>query len=222
MKNIAINPVREGSKRLPQKNVHLLGGSPLSARSILDAKKFPDLVHAVYISTDDPQIKNIALPYGTKVIDRPIQISGDHEPKFTALKPIFASRENPVDWVSLMQSTNPMRPQGLLSRAFQSMQGRGAASLLPATRIYQKFDKIVNDVFVPSNCAGRCSQDLEPLYFENRLLYIIASDLVLQDRIMGTKAFPMVVNHPFASVDIDVWEDLVYANYLYKLSNITE
>jgi N-acylneuraminate cytidylyltransferase len=60
------------------------------------------------------------------------------------------------------------------------------------------------------------------LYFENGLLYIIASHLVLEEKIMGAKPFPLVVNHPFASVDIDVLEDLVYAKYLYELSNSQE
>jgi CMP-N-acetylneuraminic acid synthetase len=223
MKNITIIPARGGSKRLPQKNVQLLGGIPLIAQSILDAKEFPDFVHTVYVSTDYTQIKNIALTYGAKVIDRPIQISGDHEPTVSALKHVLESLENPVDWVFLMHPTNPIRPQGLLSEAFQSMQGRGADSLMTVARNHQKFGTIVNDVFVPFNyTVGQRSQDLQPLYFENGLLYIIASDLVLQERIMETKPFPMVVNHPFASVDIIVWEDLVYANYLYELSNIPE
>ncbi len=220
MNNIAIIPARGGSKRLPHKNVQLLGGIPLIAHSILEAKKFPDLVNEVYVSTDDFEIKNIALSYGAKVIDRPIQISGDNEPTVTALKHVLESIENPVDWVFLLQPTNPLRPQGLIPEAFQCLQSSHADSLMTVTRNHQKFGKIVNDVFVPFNYTlGQRSQDLEPLYFENGLLYIIASQLVLQQKIMGTKPFPMVVNHPFASVDIDLAEDLVYAQNLYELSN---
>lgn len=219
MNNIAIIPARGGSKRLPHKNVQLLGGIPLIAHSILEAKKYT-FIHEVYVSTDDAQIKNIALSYGAKVIDRPMHISGDQEPTITALKHVLDSLESSVDWVFLLQPTNPLRPQGLISEAFQCMQSRDADSLITVTRNHQKFGKIVNDVFVPFNYTiGQRSQDLEPLYFENGLLYIIASHLVLQEKIMGTKPFPMVVNHPYASVDIDVAEDLVYAQYLYELSN---
>lgn len=223
MNNIAIIPARGGSKRFPRKNVQLLGGIPLIAHSILEAKKFLGLINEVYVSTDDAEIKNIALSYGAKVIDRPIQLSGDNEPTVTAMKHVLESLENPVDWVFLLQPTNPLRPQGLISDAFQCMQNSDADSLMTVTRNHQKFGRIVNDVFVPFNYTlGQRSQDLEPLYFENGLLYIIASHLVLEEKIMGAKPFPLVVNHPFASVDIDVLEDLVHAKYLYELSNSQE
>jgi N-acylneuraminate cytidylyltransferase len=63
MNNIAIIPARGGSKRFPRKNVQLLGGIPLIAHSILEAKKFLGLINEVYVSTDDAEIKNIALGY---------------------------------------------------------------------------------------------------------------------------------------------------------------
>jgi N-acylneuraminate cytidylyltransferase len=44
MKNIAIIPARSGSKRLPNKNIMLLGGIPLMVHSILEAKKYPKII----------------------------------------------------------------------------------------------------------------------------------------------------------------------------------
>ena len=60
MKTIAIIPARGGSKRLPKKNIKLLGGIPLIAHSILYAKEH-DFIDAVYVSTDNVAIKEIAL-----------------------------------------------------------------------------------------------------------------------------------------------------------------
>jgi len=86
---------------------------------------------------------------------------------------------------------------------------------MSVSRNYQKFGKIVNNKFEPFNYKiGQRSQDLEPLYFENGLLYITKASLILEDKILGKNNFPFVVNHPFANVDIDTKEDFEYAEYL--------
>lgn len=57
MKTIAIIPARGGSKRLPGKNLMSLGGLPLIAHSILYAKANSNFIDAVFVSTDDSEIK---------------------------------------------------------------------------------------------------------------------------------------------------------------------
>ncbi len=88
MKTIAIIPARGNSKRLPNKNIKLLGGIPLLVHSINYAKQH-DFIDAIYVSTDDQDIKEIALQYGALVIDRPKELSGDLEPTVSALKTCF-------------------------------------------------------------------------------------------------------------------------------------
>ena len=61
---------RGGSKGLPRKNVLRLGEHPLIAHSILRAKSIPE-ISKVFVSTDDTEIKTVALEYGAEVIDRP-------------------------------------------------------------------------------------------------------------------------------------------------------
>ena len=85
-KTIAIIPARGGSKRLPGKNILPLGGMPLLAHSIIYAKSNSDIIDEVFVSTDDEQIKEVALAYGAKVIDRPQSISGDLEPTISSLQ----------------------------------------------------------------------------------------------------------------------------------------
>lgn len=216
MKNIAIIPARGGSKRLPNKNILLLGDIPLIAHSILMAKKCSSIINEVYVSTDDDEIRNIALSFGAKVIDRPIHLSGDTEPTVTALKNVLENIDFSVENVFLLQPTNPLRPESLVEDAFHIFQDNNADSLMTVTRNHQKFGKIVNNKFLPFNYKiGQRSQDLEPLFFENGLLYIIKAELILQEKIIGDNHFPMIINHLFANVDIDTQEDFDYANYLY-------
>ena len=216
MKNIAIIPARGGSKRLPNKNSLLLDGIPLIAHSIIYALNNNTIIDAVFVSTDDEKIKEIALKYGVKVIDRPKELSGDLEPTVSALKHCLESIDNAsIENVILLQPTNPLRPENLLREAYQVYNENRYDSLFTVTRNNQKFGKIENNKFVPFNYEiGQRSQDLEPIYFENGLLYISKAKIIFQDRIITNNAFPYEMNHVFSNVDIDTQEDFDYAEYL--------
>ncbi|KRB58209.1 cytidylyltransferase domain-containing protein [Flavobacterium sp. Root186] len=217
MKTIAIIPARGGSKRIPEKNIQLLGELPLIAHSILYAQENSDIIEDIYVSTDDAEIKKIALQFGAKVIDRPISISGDMEPTVSALKHVLESIDSDVENVVLLQATNPLRPQNLLKEVFEKYQNDNLESIFTVSRNHQKFGKIVNNKFQPFNYTiGQRSQDLEPLFFENGLLYISKASLILKDIIISENAFPFEVNHIFAQIDIDTPDDLDYARYLYQ------
>ncbi len=214
MKTIAIIPARGGSKRLPGKNIKLLGGIPLLAHSILYAKEH-DFIDAVYVSTDDVAIKEAALQSCAIVIDRPQSLSGDLEPTVSALKHVLESIDELVDNVILLQATNPLRPQNLLQEAFTIFQEQQFDSLFTVSRSHHKLGKIENHKYIPYNYeVGQRSQDLEPLYYENGLLYITKAPVILNNEIITKDAFPLEVNHPFANVDIDTQEDFDYAEYL--------
>ena len=216
MKNIAIIPARGGSKRLPQKNIKLLDGFPLLSFSILFAQANSEIIDEIYVSTDDEDIKNIALKYGAKVIDRPKDLSGDLEPTVSALKHVLQIIDSEVDNVVLLQATNPIRPKNLLKEAFEIYQKENSNSLFTVSRNHKKFGKITDQKFIPYNYKiGQRSQDIEPLYFENGLLYITKASLILEDIIISEDAFPFEIDHIFASVDIDTQEDFDYAEYLY-------
>lgn len=216
MKNIAIIPARGGSKRLPQKNIKLLDGFPLLSFSILFAQANSEIIDEIYVSTDDENIKNIALDYGAKVIDRPESISGDFEPTVSALKHVLQSIDSDVENVILLQPTNPIRPENLLREAFEIYQKENSNSLFTVSRNHKKFGKITDQKFIPYNYKiGQRSQDIDPLYFENGLLYITKASLIIEDIIISEDAFPFEIDHIFANVDIDTQEDFDYAKYLY-------
>ena len=216
-KNIIVIPARGNSKRLPNKNTTLFGDIPLTAHSIQYAKVngFDNIV----VSTDDNAIKNIARSYGVKVIDRPSNLATDESPTIDTLKHVLINSDKKFETVILLQPTNPLRPKGLLKEAYQKFIERGYDSLFTVTRNYHKLGNICNEKFVPLNYKiGQRSQDLEPLYFENGLLYITKASLILEGKIVGENNYPFIVNHPYAKIDIDTKEDFEYAEYLLKRS----
>ena len=217
MKNIAIIPARSGSKRLPNKNILPFNGLPLFVHSILFAQKNSSIINDIVVSTDSDHIAELARKYGATVIKRPPELSGDLEPAVTALEHTLRNLENTYDHVILLQPTNPLRPENLLEEAYEAFLEHTPENLITVSRSYKKTGKIEGNRFVPVNYSpGQRSQDISPDYYENGLLYIIRSEIILQGKISGRAPFPFVVEHPYAEVDIDTEHDLKKAQWYLK------
>ncbi|MFC1822874.1 cytidylyltransferase domain-containing protein [Thermodesulfobacteriota bacterium] len=77
MKIVAIIHARGGSKRIPLKNIQMLGGKPLLAYPI-ELVKGDSKIDRVIVTTDNPKIEGTALTYGAEVpFKRPADISED-------------------------------------------------------------------------------------------------------------------------------------------------
>ena len=215
--NISIIPARGGSKRLPQKNVLQLLYKPLIEFSIDFAKQNLDIIDRIIVTTDNEEIKKIALKNKVQVIDRPREISGDKATTVSALKHVLETIHVNSGNVFLLQPTNPLRPKTLLKEAYNQFIEQDFDSLMTVTRNADKLGKIDNQKFIPFNYKmGQRSQDLEPLYFENGLLYITKSSFILDDVILAENNCPFIVNHPFAQVDIDSAEDFKLAEFILQ------
>ena len=215
--NIAIIPARGGSKRLPQKNVLHLIEKPLIEYSIDFAKQNLDIINRIIVTTDDEEVKKIALKNKVEVIDRPKEISGDNATTLSALKHVLQTINMKSGNVILLQPTNPLRPKTLLKEAYSQFVEQDFDSLMTVTRNSDKLGKINNQKFIPFNYKmGQRSQDLEPLYFENGLLYITKASFILDDVILAKNNCPFIVNHPFAQVDIDNAEDFKLAEFILQ------
>ncbi len=215
MNNVVIIPARGRSKRLPGKNLIALNGMPLIAHSIKYAISNQSIVQEVYVSTDDKDIKKIALQEGAKVIDRPDQLADDYTSTVAVLKHAAETLKTVPDTIILLQPTNPLRPKTLLSEAYKTYIDGKYESLMTVSTHRKKLGKIVEGSFSPYNYTmGQRSQDMDPLYFENGLLYITSTDLILKHQILGKYNCPYIVDHPYSKVDIDTIEDLKYAQFV--------
>ena len=218
---IAIIPARGGSKRLPNKNIRCLNQIPLIAYSIKYALKH-NFIDQVYVTTNCPEIKKVAISYGAQVIDRPEDLSGDFEPTVSALKHVLLTIQAPVKNVILLQATNPLRPENLLTDTFNTFINNNLESLFTVSRNENKLGKIQDNKFIPFNYEiGQRSQDLEPLYFENGLVYITQSSHIINNTIITNNAFPFIDNSIYGKVDIDYLEDFEYAEFVIQKQNYT-
>jgi N-acylneuraminate cytidylyltransferase len=191
--------------------------------SILYAKNNSSIIDEIVVSTDNEILKKIALENNIKVIDRPNNLSDDEATTISALKHALESLNETYDNVILLQATNPLRPKSLLQKAFKKYISGNYDSLMTVSRNDHKLGKIVNNKFTPLNYTiGQRSQDLEPLFYENGLLYITKASLILEEKIVGHKNFPFIVDHPYAKVDIDTAEDFKYAEFILENYNNNE
>ena len=69
---LAVIPARGGSKTVRRKNLAVVDGKPLLCH-IADALTG----YRVVVSTDDPEIRSVALTHGYEVVDRPDRLAGD-------------------------------------------------------------------------------------------------------------------------------------------------
>jgi CMP-N,N'-diacetyllegionaminic acid synthase len=90
--SICVIGARGGSKGLSNKNIKLLLGKPLLGWSIEQALSCPE-ISDVYVSTDSPDIANVAIEYGAKV---------------TSLRPDYLANDTAGKWDVWAQFVNEM------------------------------------------------------------------------------------------------------------------
>lgn len=132
---IALIPARGGSKGVPKKNVKLLAGFPLIAYSIA-AAKLSKKVDRVIVSTDCPEIAEIAKSFGADVpFLRPTELAQDFSPDIDAFKHACTwLRDNErgaedAFWLQL-RPTTPFRDPNLIDAAIDMLSQHPAATSL--------------------------------------------------------------------------------------------
>jgi len=211
---LAIIPARGGSKGLPRKNVRLLAGKPLLAHTITCARAARSVTRVV-VSTDDPEIAQVATEYGAEVVTRPAALSGDTATSESALLhalDVLQQREGYApELVVFLQCTTPLRRPADIDAAVERLRQAGADSLLTLVSTHRFLWRLEDGEPRPVNYDYRRRprrQDRAPEYFENGSFYIFRPWVLrqLNNRLGGKITF-----HPMeerSGVDIDSAEDL--------------
>ena len=215
-----IIPARANSKRLPGKNMKLLGQKPLIQYSI-DFALNNFSKNDIWVNSDDDKVIEFAKQEGIMTLLRPNTLATDHIATVDVLKfqvKYFQEQNIDCDAIILLQPTNPFREDDLLEDAILKFQESGRTSLATFSKNEKKLGKIEGNFFSPTNYTpGQRSQDLENLYFENGLLYITKVESILNNKIITDDVFPLICDKIESTVDIDYLEDFIFAEALLKL-----
>ncbi|MBI2589445.1 NTP transferase domain-containing protein [Candidatus Berkelbacteria bacterium] len=118
-KIVAVIPARIGSKRLPKKNIQVIGGLPLVAWAIKTAQA-TKLIDDVYVSTESDEVATIARQYGAKVLDRPEELAGDTIRMQDVARQVMTELAD-IDVLVLVGANTPGLPPETLDAAIQKL-----------------------------------------------------------------------------------------------------
>ena len=217
MRILAVVPARGGSKRLPGKNVRVLGGKPLIVWTIDVAKNNPDISN-ILVSTDDPVIGAVAETAGAFVPWlRPAALASDTATSVdVAIHALdwFEAEQGAVDALLLLQPTSPFRTRESVRRGIDLFKSRGMRPLVGVSpaRDHPVWTFRIRDgvlePFIKDQPSEQRSQDLPDAYVVNGCFYLIsAADLRARRSFLGPETAPLVIHSPQEALDIDTeWD----------------
>lgn len=131
---IAVIPARGGSKGVPGKNIRPLCGYPIIAYTIHVAKQCKN-IDRVIVSTDSPEIAEIASAYGAEIpFMRPSKLAGDTSPDrdfiIHALDWLREHENHEPELLVHLRPTTPLREAKLVDEAVQAIRNRVDATSL--------------------------------------------------------------------------------------------
>ncbi len=124
MRIVAIIPARGNSKRLPRKNIYPFFGRPLMQWAI-EACQASKHIQEIYVSTEDPEIKAVALGLGVRVIDRPMELAQDDVWTQKVLQHAVTEIEKdgtPLDIVARIQANSPQVEADKIDEAIEKLE----------------------------------------------------------------------------------------------------
>jgi CMP-N,N'-diacetyllegionaminic acid synthase len=132
---LGLIPARAGSKRVPGKNVRLLGGHPLLAHSIRSAVD-SGVFARVIVSTESEEVAAISRRYGAEVpFLRPVELARDTSPDIEWVRHVLLALDDAgegYDCFALLRPTSPFRQAATIRRAWGAFLADGSADSLRA------------------------------------------------------------------------------------------
>jgi CMP-N-acetylneuraminic acid synthetase len=209
----ALIPARGGSKRLPRKNVRLLGGRPLIAWTI-DAALESGVCSHVVVSTDDDEIAEAAIRAGASVPAlRPAALALDETPSIdVVVHELERALERGVQLsgLLLLQPTSPFRrAQSIRDAAalFARSDGRSVVSVSPLSE-HPSWCRAVDG----EGCLALLPEQPFELTQLNGLIYLASPECVMQRRSLYSEpTVALVIRDRVESIDIDTALDWAFA-----------
>jgi len=234
MSNTAFVPARSGSKRLPNKNVRMLGRKPLVVWTIEACVNAPE-VDEVIFSTDSEEywetVKSHVPSDKLTLDDRSQEEAGDKVKIFDYLKDsvdkIFGERTGRF---MLALPTMPLRTSSHVSEAF-AIADRLNKPVFSASEydfaVSFAFSKESDESWTPlfedspMVTGNTRSQDQVTAYHPNGALYIRDIDDLRRPELatLYENASPMIMD-PSESVDIDTEADFKLAEWVLKVYGV--
>jgi CMP-N,N'-diacetyllegionaminic acid synthase len=235
---VAFIPARQGSKRVPGKNIRVVNGHPMLAYTIAPAIE-SGVFDAVIVSTDSEEVAAIARHYGAEVpFLRPPQFATDTSPDIEWLEYTLKELQRQGrtwDAFSLLRPTSPFRTAATIRRAWARFAGQqGVDSLRAVEKCAQHPGKmwvVRGDRMFPLLPFGLAApkpngeggeqpwhstpyQALPPVYVQNASLEIAWTRVVFERRTIAGDVLVPFLTEGYEGFDINDPTDWMVAERL--------
>lgn len=215
---------RGGSKRIPRKNLQLIGGKPLV---LLSAEVGSSSGYKTFISSEDQEILSLAYPDNVTPFQRSNALSGDLSSSEDAIIEIA----DHFLWgdeveIILLPPTSPLRTSEHLNFFIEEWEKVSlnsdfdqAMSVVATKQDIWTLNgstasRVRNQVFGANQ--SRRSQERENLFVETSAIYLSKLKVLREGFNFTASKIALIPLPKIASIDIDDLEDLVIARALYE------
>lgn len=222
MNTLAVLLARAGSKGLPRKNALPLAGQPMLGWTIDHALASTSLAH-VALSTDDPDLAQLARDRGIDAVPRPAELASDTATVDAAarhaVEAVERDRGRPFDAVVILYGNVPVRPRNLTDRATTLLDRTGCdsvQSVCPVGKMHPYWMRTLDPDarlarYQPNEVYRR--QDLPPVYMLDGGVIAVTRQSLFTTEPGRPHAFlghdqRAVTTEPGQVVDIDTLTDL--------------
>jgi len=211
MKTVGLVTIRLNSKRVPQKNIKLLGGKPMCwyvINTLLNVKEMND----VYVYCSDPIIKNY-IPEKAIFLQRDKRLDGD-EIKAKDTYSAFI-KEVDADIYVAACTTSPFLKAETVSIGLQKIQSGEYDSAFTVKRAqtfawYQGKPLNYDPLDVPQ------TQNIEPVFIETSAFFAFKKEVwTKHGRRIGFTPYMCEVGD-IEAIDIDMPEDFAFAEAIFN------
>ncbi len=225
MRTYAFVFARGGSKGLPGKNILKINGIPLLARSIKLANSLTD-IKKCFVSTDSPDIANVAADYGATVITRPVELSADDSPEWLAW-------QHAVNWVRnnigdfdrfiSIPTTAPLRLPIDIEKCLRNLDSTTDIVLTMSESHRSPWFNMVRadenenlELIISDGVNPARRQDAPITYDLTTVAYVTRPDFIIKNKSIWDGKVKGVIVPPERAIDIDTELDFKIAEFLLK------
>jgi len=222
---LGLIPAKGGSIRLPRKNVLPLGGRPLIAWTI-DAARASGVVDRLVVSTEDPEVADVARAYGAEPLRRPDHLARDPagvvDVALHALDALEAEGDR-FDTIVILLPTCPFRTPEDIRAAHRLHRDRPDAFIMSVSPFshppFAAFGLDEVGLLKPHfpEYIGRKSQEMPAAYRPNGAVHVLGAARFRQLRSYFAPPLVPYVMPVERSIDIDSAADMREAELRLKM-----
>lgn len=226
-RTLCVIPARGGSKRVPRKNVRLVAGVPMIARTIAIVTA-SGVADRIVVSTDDEEIAEVARQAGAGVpFMRPQGLADDYTPTAPVIRHAVQQLEEQGDQgyglILVVYPTAVLLEPADLSDAREALLAAGTRVVMSVGRYRSPIERAWR---VDSSGRGHMpspeyelsrTQDLPASYFDAGQFYFGRREFWMEGAsLVGAR--PTLVELPgWRAIDIDTAEDVALAELLLEV-----